>query len=171
MSLSVKAPQPPRRPALLALFRQKIRGTWAIAVAACLLLLAHPAAADDYQIEAGYQGAVKQLAETKTPYNTVLVDAQGKPVFMSFDEGEYAGQLNVETTALNNLFVVPRMIVSKNKAEIVRAIQANSKFPRMLDYYRQYLATGNSVKLDFYLKLRDSLLLDLAERDHRQKLF
>jgi hypothetical protein len=79
--------------------------------------------------------------------------------------------LNVETTALNNLFVVPRMIASKNKAEIVRAIQANSKFPRMLDYYRQYLATGHSVKLDFYLKLRDSLLLDLADRDHRQKLF
>jgi hypothetical protein len=171
MSLSANAPQNHVRPALPPRFRQKIRSAWAIAVAACLLLLAHPAAADEYQIEAGYQGVVKQLAETKTPYNTVLLDAQGKPIFMSFDEGEYAGQLNVETTALNNLFVVPRMIASKNKAEIVRAIQANSKFPRMLDYYRQYLATGHSVKLDFYLKLRDSLLLDLADRDHRQKLF
>lgn len=129
------------------------------------------ASAMAYEIEPGYQGTVRQWSETKTAYNTVLVDASGRVLLLSFDEGEYAGILSVETTAMNNIFVLPQMIQSKNKIEIIKLIKSNVKFNKMLEYYREYLKTGSQVKMDFYLKLRDSLVLDLIERHKANKLF
>ena len=124
-----------------------------------------------YDIESGCTGIIKQLSDTKTPFNTVLMDNNGKILLWSFDFGEYNNQLSIETTALNNIFTLPQMIQSSNIGTIVSVIKSNQKFSKMKEYYRDYLKTGNNTKHVFYIKFRDSILLDLIDSNVDNKLF
>jgi hypothetical protein len=127
--------------------------------------------ASAHDVETGYGGEIKQLSDTKTPYNTVLMDSRGKISLWSFEVGEYADKLSIETTALNNIFSLPQMLVSQNKDKIIEVIKTNPKFSKMQEYYREYLKTGKSSKLTYYLKFRDSIMLDLIEYNKANKLF
>jgi len=123
------------------------------------------------EVETGYNGTIKQLSDIKTPYNTVLMDTSGRVLLWSFEIGSNKNKLSIETTALNNIFSLPQILASQNKEKIVEAIKANPKFDRMMDYYREYLKSGNSSKQTYYFKLRDSIMLDLIEMNAVTKLF
>lgn len=65
-------------------------------------------------------GKVVQLTDTKTPYNTVMIDEKSKDILLwSFDIGEYSGRLDIETTILNGIFSNPLFLLASNKEVIV----------------------------------------------------
>ena len=125
-----------------------------------------------YVVEGNIDGEIITLTETKTPYNTILIDSKSKDILLwSFDIGGYAGKLSAQTSVLNLIFSIHDLLLATNKKEIIELIKGNEKYHNALKYYREYLNIRDEKYLNYVERYKDSLILDLLEYNKTNNFF